>query len=724
MVRMRHGYTHAQRPFRRRLGRASLALAVSAAVVAGPLLGPASPVSAAAGTSGSPSATTTTRTVTLYPTEATFTDGSRPTMNFAPYNALVVTSNVYRTYLSFGTASLPQGEVTAARLDLQVLASIATKPGLVARSVEAGWADESLTAAQRPRVTSDRLNAPQLAQSGKPLSLELSADAVSAGTDSAFELLYEQSAPGVQIAKSGTLRPRLVVTIAETASGTAPTPTPSPSGSPSTPPTASPTPAPTSSPSASPTPSPTTSPAPSPKPTAQPSTSPAPSPSPSAPRTPSGDVKVLAHYFVPYPLSIDNRDPSSDYYAVNYMPVNGEGGAHASYGGLLRDRPVGRSPLSGDWQMTDMRTEVSQAVDAGIDGFTVDVLSLDGLMWERAVRMMDAADRDGRGFVVVPQLDMTTSAGKASPATIAAKLAELASKPAQYRLADGRVVIGAFKAEAQTPQWWSDVLSRLRAYGHDVAFMPVFLNPSDANIKGFAPISYAMGNWGTRNPGNVLASPNYAAKAHAAGVKWVAPVAVQDERPNQSLYQEAANLETLRATWQRAISDGAEYVQLVAWNDYSENTVFAPSMAHGRVFLDVNEYYLKQFVGGKAPAISRDSLVVTHRIQPVGAQPTVQHKLMVPMSSGGTTTAPRDTVEVLAFLTSPASVTLRSGTNVKTVELQAGVSAFTVPLGLGTVSATATRGGSTVASVTSPFKVTGTPTVQDLQYWAVQTGHW
>ncbi|SCE09881.1 hypothetical protein GA0115252_13041, partial [Streptomyces sp. DfronAA-171] len=49
--------------------------------------------------------------------------------------------------------------------------------------------------------------------------------------------------------------------------------------------------------------------------------------------------KVYAHYFTPYPLSLDNQAPGADYYARNYLRPEGESGKHAAYGGLLRDRP-------------------------------------------------------------------------------------------------------------------------------------------------------------------------------------------------------------------------------------------------------------------------------------------------------------------------------------------------------------------------------------------------
>ena len=45
------------------------------------------------------------------------------------------------------------------------------------------------------------------------------------------------------------------------------------------------------------------------------------------------------------------------------------------------------------------------------------------------------------------------------------------------------------------------------------------------------------------------------ADAHGRGGIWMQPVSVQDERPNQSLYDEADNSENLRVTWTAAIAD-------------------------------------------------------------------------------------------------------------------------------------------------------------------------
>jgi len=70
------------------------------------------------------------------------------------------------------------------------------------------------------------------------------------------------------------------------------------------------------------------------------------------------------------------------------------------------------------------------------------------------------------------------------------------------------------------------------------------------------------------------------ADAHGRGGIWMQPVSVQDERPNQSLYDEADNSENLRVTWTAAIAD-ADWVQIPTWNDYSEGAQVAPSTGTG-----------------------------------------------------------------------------------------------------------------------------------------------
>lgn len=348
-------------------------------------------------------------------------------------------------------------------------------------------------------------------------------------------------------------------------------------------------------------------------------------------------------------------------------------------------------------------------------------MSLSGSNWDQTVRLMDAAAKSGRNFTIVPNVDVTASAGSASPAELAGKLAQLYRYSSAYRLSDGRYVLSSFLAEQKSPAWWSQVMSTLQnSYGIKTAFIAVLLNASDQNMRAFAPISYAEGNWGERTPKTVLSTPNYTAKAHALGVKWMQPVAVQDARPRNHLYAEAGNTETLRDSWSRAISDGADLVQLTTWNDYSETTSFAPSAEHGMSFLDIDAYYLSQYKSGTAPKITGDAMFVTHRKQFANSKAASGNQPMRP-TLDGTSMAPRDTVEVLTFLTAPATVQAVIGGKTYTASAPAGVSAVTFPLAVGSVSATATRNGAQILSVKSPYTVTNNPATYDLEYVAANS---
>lgn len=646
-------------------------------------------------------ATTSTSSASVTPTAETWSTVRHPDTPQYRQGYLSATNSADQTYLKFDVSKVAAGKkIVSASLSLSVRSTQATSGGVQVFPSSNAWSASTLTSANRPAHQLTLLNTATVrAVTGTTISVPLTPSAVSTQQATSFELRYSQKYVGTLF----SLRPTLHLVLA---------PTSTPSVAPTTAPTSSTTPTASAAPV---TPTPTASLAPAPAPTATTSTA--------AAVAPASDRKVFAHYFPPYPISLDNLDASVDYYTRNYLSPAGEGGKYAAVGGLLRDRPLPRAPLTDDWRVKDLTTEVDQAADAGIDGFTVDIMSLSGSNWTTTTDLMQAAAASGRDFVVVPNLDVTASAGTATPSQVAASLAQLFASPAAYRLADGRYALSSFKAEGETVSWWSQVLSTLKNTYHDsVALTSVFLNASDTNMKAYAPISYAEGIWGQRTPTTVAQMPDYAAKAHALGLKWMAPVAVQDVRPRSALYAESDNTETLRATWQQAIDDGADMVQLVTWNDYSEGTSFAPSVAHGNAFLDASSYYATWFKTGSAPEIRTDQMIVTHRIQFFSAVPQTGTVLMQP-TLDGTSTPPRNTVEVLTMLTAPATVTVNIGGHKYSADAPAGVHAMTFPLELGAISAWATRGSSTILTATSWHQVVAYPKVQDLQYYAVEGSH-
>lgn len=432
----------------------------------------------------------------------------------------------------------------------------------------------------------------------------------------------------------------------------------------------------------------------------------------------SGPHLVFAHYFPPYPLSLDNQPAARDYYTRNYLTPNGEGGKHAAYGGLLRDRPPPVAPGTGDWRLTNVEREVRTARDAGLDGFSVDILALTGTNADRVSTLLRAAHAVDPGFKIMLMPDMT--ALRSSPQALADALARWGTAPAAHHLADGRLVVSPFKAEAHPPDWWTQVTGRLATrHGIRTALVPLFLNYR-AHAQEFAQISYGFSAWGNRSYTGQAALPGDVRIAHGLGKKWMQPVAVQDARPNQAVYDEAGNTALLRTTWQHAIQDGADWVQLTTWNDYSETSQVAPSLHNGHAYLDLCSYYLTRFKTGKWPALVRDVVYLTSRVQFAGnLRAARQPRLMQPRRG---TATPRDDVEVLTFLTAAATVDVTVGTAHAQVSVPAGVRATLRPLRTGLSSATVRRAGRTVATATTRWPVRAHVDVQDLQYYAVTSG--
>src|SRR6186713_3368986 len=79
-------------------------------------------------------------------------------------------------------------------------------------------------------------------------------------------------------------------------------------------------------------------------------------------RVGKGSRLVFAHYFPPYPISLDNLDSAVDYYSTQYLNPGGQEGQYSEFGGMLRDRPLPRAPRSAvNWRELDLMQEVSQA---------------------------------------------------------------------------------------------------------------------------------------------------------------------------------------------------------------------------------------------------------------------------------------------------------------------------------------------------------------------------
>jgi Glycosyl hydrolase family 71 len=287
----------------------------------------------------------------------------------------------------------------------------------------------------------------------------------------------------------------------------------------------------------------------------------------------ASNKKVFAHYFYPFPMSIDNKPSATDYYNTEYLAPDGESGKHLANGGYIRQRPLS-VPVSASttWQLDNMEREVKMALAAGITGFTIDVLNADeNAAGSHLQNLLTAAAAVDSRFKIVVMPDMSalgaSSAGAAEETVVENIIKSVASSPAAYHLADGRLVVTAFDASLVPITFWTDVASALSTGGVNIAFVPTFLGWS-GNVSTYAPMPYVYGfsDWGTATPQAATGSESWPATAHDAGKIFMMPVLSQQYRPKDFLFWEAQNSTTFRDTWGSAIGGGADWVQIVTWS--------------------------------------------------------------------------------------------------------------------------------------------------------------
>lgn len=438
----------------------------------------------------------------------------------------------------------------------------------------------------------------------------------------------------------------------------------------------------------------------------------------------ASNKRVFAHYFPTFPLSIDNKPAATDYYNVNYLQPTGESSKWIAQGGFTRARPllVGAS-ASTTWQVDNLQREVRLAMAAGITGFTFDVLTASQAAAGGQLQdLLEAANAVDTRFKIVVMPDI--SALGADAATVESVITSVASSPAAYHLADGRLVVSAFDASLGSVSFWTGVLADLKAANIDVAFVPTFLGWSGF-AASYAPIVYGFADWGTATPASSMGEQSAPAAAHGYNGIFMMPVDPQQYRPKDFLYWEAGNSGALRDAWTSAIAGDSDWVQLVTWSDFSESSQVEPYTDEtlagdiGNGFYDLDAYYASWFLTGEQPAITHDVLYWFYRREPTTAAAPAQTTATTLAAGGGTAS---DQIELVGFLTAPGTLGITIDGQTMTQDAPAGMTSFSMPIAAGTPTFSLARNGAEVFSFTTNLVVHdagGLPNgTLDLTYWS------
>jgi hypothetical protein len=429
--------------------------------------------------------------------------------------------------------------------------------------------------------------------------------------------------------------------------------------------------------------------------------------------------RVVAHYFCPFPLSIDNAPSLTDYYETQFLTVGGESGKHAPYGGFLRQRPppVAIGAATPGYEIANLQLEVTRAIARGVTGFEFDVLSLaDAILPTGQLNpnghlawLFKAALAADLRFWVVPMLDMSSLGAGLTVAQAVSVLAACSTQPNVARLPDGRMLFTAFNATRMPLTWWQQVIAGLNAQDIDVAFVPVLLGEPASDP--YAAIAHGVGGWGTATPDAAKSCPP----------SFMMPVLPQQFRPDAQCFWEAGNTGSLRAGFLAAINAPmCQMIQLVTWNDYSESGQVSPCTDAtlnpniGTGFYDLLGYYITWFVTGVQPRITQDVAYWCYKPMlstAAHANQLLPFKIVPP----GIETA---NIELLAFLTAPATLMI----NGNATGAPAGITSFVAPMAPGFPQFKVQRDGSDVFEFKGPVQIYGpggSPAkVTDLTYWS------
>ena len=434
--------------------------------------------------------------------------------------------------------------------------------------------------------------------------------------------------------------------------------------------------------------------------------------------------RVFAHYFHPFPVSLDNHAAAKDFYNTQYLAKAGESGKWGKQGGFLRQRPLGVTPsTSPNWEQLNMEGEVRAAMARGITGFTFDSMSASDATDPKSDLhlMLAAAQAVDSRFKIVIMPDMTTL-GTDSNAVVQI-ITAVASSPAAYRLSDGRLVVSPFDASLNTPLWWQTVVSRLNSQGIHIALVPTFLGWS-LSADAFAALSYGFADWGSATVAGSTALEGDPDIVHSAYKKiFMMPVDPQQYRPKNFIYWEAGNSAALRGAWNDSISGDADWVQLVTWNDLSESSSIEPvtdvtlQRNIGTGFYNLTGYYASWFLTGHQPTITHDVLYYFYRREPVTAAAAAQSQLGKIYKG-----TPENSIELVGFLTSPGVLKITIGGKTYTQNAAAGIVSFKIPSQPGIPLFALSRSGADVFSFNGGVQIYGAgglPSgVQDLTYWS------
>jgi Glycosyl hydrolase family 71 len=266
-----------------------------------------------------------------------------------------------------------------------------------------------------------------------------------------------------------------------------------------------------------------------------------------------------------------------------------------------------------------------------------------------------------------------------------------------------------------TPEGWEALASAYRRRAVDDITTPLYLQycigeyfhsvtptvdrEKIVDLAAFMAREFpAIGMFLDFNPRDDDRMRRIAQRVQEAGAEWCQPIYFQYENIHWGGNRFESGTDLLRNNWRMVRETNATLLQFVTWNDYTENTMLAPSTDTQYAMYDLNAYYIQWWKSGQEPVTAHDRVYITYRKYPQGS--TIFPFQAKQPDAGGV-------LEVLTILTAPARVHLPGRD--EPFDAPAGLSVKQFPLVPGKVCVELLREGNKVVRLDCPEPITDRP---------------
>lgn len=388
----------------------------------------------------------------------------------------------------------------------------------------------------------------------------------------------------------------------------------------------------------------------------------------------------------------------------------------------------------------DYKDEIRSAQKYHIDGFALNCGHWNEVEPEykkRVLRIYEAAKELGTGF------KLFISDDGLSRQELEDIVDTLSNQPNQFYFR-GKFVLSTFSREGKDNRQGKELMEF--AKNKRLFFIPFFYTRpivfplisdllAENLINTFPDIDgYFYFAAGTRSDQVVNSNINLSRSLHERKKIFMAGI-YPYYRGNSTNYRlfDTKGFQGMEDQWRSAIDVGADWVELVTWNDWNESTYMAPfgspdttaltwgtagKLLSHSAYLEASKYYIDWFKAGVPPHISTDQLYYFYRLAPMKLSATVTPKEFSDMGRPKNVSTLEDRVYVTAFLKYPATLIVEIGGDHSTFNLQAGLQNVDVPFELGRPTFTLIRNGSVILKKTGEQEISDSDSSSRFNYFS------